>query len=73
MLCKILLPDEKLQEWLVYLNTEPGPSREIIQALSIQYIQMRRYVGRLNRWNTILTIILIALAVIAILVSADIV
>jgi len=62
-------PDDKLQEWLIFLNTEPNSNREVIQALSIQHLQMKRYISKLNNWNTVLQVIIIVLAFLAVAVG----
>jgi hypothetical protein len=44
--------DKTLQEWLIFLNTEPNPPREVIQALTIHNLQLLRHINKLNEKTT---------------------
>lgn len=60
------VPDDKMQLYISSLCLEPVNNEgmrhaKIIQALTINHIQIKRHIDRLNRQNTILQIIIIVL------------
>lgn len=64
----LTVPEETLQKYLSVLCTEPVPNelvrhREIIRALTINHLQIQRYINKLNTRNTILTCLIIFLTV----------
>lgn len=67
--------DEKLQEYLMSLASGHVPNdmvrhREIIRALTINYIQMKRHIDGLNRRNSFTQYCVIALTVMSLLGTA---
>jgi hypothetical protein len=67
-------PEETLQRYLLHLSTEAIPNenvrhRAIIQALTINHIQMQRHIDKLNKRNTFLTVVVIILMVVTIAVT----
>ncbi|MDA8125285.1 MAG: hypothetical protein M0009_08875 [Deltaproteobacteria bacterium] len=67
--------EEKLQEYMASLCLEPVANEsmrhaKIIQALTINHIQMKRHIGELNQKNTTLQYLVIALAIFSIIGTA---
>jgi hypothetical protein len=67
--------EDKLQEYLMSLASEHVPNdmvrhRETIRALTINHVQMQRHIDKLNKQNTILQYLVIALTIASLIGTA---